>query len=78
MKANLLAAIRKTSPTATIYNAAYEYSKVHTDRLCDRSVVRTIPLLDQARHCAEIGNIKKWEIINRAGKLVAWSKPKAA
>ena len=34
--------------------------------------------LDQARHCAEIGNIKKWEIINRAGKLVAWSKPKAA
>ena len=35
-------------------------------------------LLDRARHCAEIGNIKKWEIINRAGKLVAWSKPKAA
>ena len=35
-------------------------------------------LLDRARHCAEIGNIAKWEIINRAGKLVAWSKPKAA
>jgi hypothetical protein len=34
--------------------------------------------LDQARHCAENGNIKKWEIINRDGKLVGWSKPKAA
>ena len=34
--------------------------------------------LDRAYHHAEIGNIAKWEIINRAGKLVAWSKPKAA
>ena len=35
-------------------------------------------LVDRARHRAEAVNIAKWEIINRAGKLVAWSKPKAA
>ena len=33
-------------------------------------------LLDIARHRAEIGNIASWEIINRDGKLVAWSKPR--
>lgn len=32
-------------------------------------------LVDRARHRAEIGNIAKWEIINRDGKLVAWSEP---
>ena len=32
-------------------------------------------LVDQARHRAEVSNIAKWEIINRGGKLVAWSKP---
>ena len=35
-------------------------------------------LVDRARQCAEVDNIAKWEIINRDGKLVAWSKPKAA
>ena len=35
-------------------------------------------LLDRARYRAEVGNIAKWEIINRHGKLVAWSKPEAA
>ena len=35
-------------------------------------------LVDRARHRAEVGNIAKWEIINRDGKLVAWSKPEAA
>src|SRR5262245_29421303 len=33
-------------------------------------------LVDQARHRGEIGNIAKWEIINRDGNLIAWSKPK--
>ena len=31
-------------------------------------------LLDRACHRAEVGNIAKWEIINRDGKLVAWGK----
>ena len=35
-------------------------------------------LADQARHRAELGDIAKWEIIHRGGKLVAWRKPKAA
>jgi len=29
-------------------------------------------LVDQARHCAEVGNIAEWEIIDRYGTLVAW------
>jgi hypothetical protein len=35
-------------------------------------------LVDRARCRAEVDNIAKWEIINRDGKLVAWSRPKAA
>src|SRR5262245_32506590 len=36
----------------------------------------TFDLVDRARHRAEIGNFAKWEILNRDGKLVAWSKPR--
>jgi hypothetical protein len=35
-------------------------------------------LLDQARDRAEVESIAKWEILNRDGKLVAWSKPDGA
>jgi hypothetical protein len=35
-------------------------------------------LPDQARDRAEVESIAKWEILNRDGNLVAWSKPDGA